>query len=180
MTDGTQAGGESLSCEQSCEQSRFEQFDKVCEILAEYDYQQTKLIPILQKIQDVYRYLPKEIIEFVAKSLNMSAAHIYGVATFYSHFTLEPKGKHLIRCCNGTACHVKQSVPIINAIRKKLNMPEGKNTSPDLLFSLEIVSCLGACGLAPVVVIDEEVHGQVTPSQVEALLDEILKKENAK
>ncbi|MDD7473793.1 MAG: NAD(P)H-dependent oxidoreductase subunit E [Bdellovibrionota bacterium] len=168
MTDGTQTG-EVLT--------RTQQFESICKILEEFEYREEKLIPILQRIQDVYHYLPKEIIEFVANSIKIPASRIYGVATFYSHFTLEPKGKHLIRCCNGTACHVKQSIPIINAIRKKLNMQEGKNTSDDLLFSIEIVSCLGACGLAPVVVIDGEVHGQMSPAKVEALLDKILKKE---
>lgn len=169
MTDGNQTGT----------LTRSDQFAKVCDILAEYDYQPNKLIPILQKIQEVYRYLPEEIIQFVATSLNISAAHVYGVATFYSHFTLEPKGKYLIRCCNGTACHVKQSMPILKAIREKLKMPEGKNTSSDLLFSIETVSCLGACGLAPVVVINDEVHGQMTPAKAVAILDEILQKEKA-
>jgi len=169
MTDGIKTEG--------CK-TRSGQFAEVCAILAEYNYQPEKLIPILQKVQEVYRYLPEEVIEFVANSLKIPAARVYGVATFYSHFTLEPKGKHLIRCCNGTACHVKQSEPIIDAIRKKLKMTEGKNTSPDLMFSIEIVSCLGACGLAPVVVVDGEVHGQMTPAKIEALLDEILKKEN--
>ena len=113
MTDGTQTG-EVLT--------RTQQFESICKILEEFEYREEKLIPILQRIQDVYHYLPKEIIEFVANSIKIPASRIYGVATFYSHFTLEPKGKHLIRCCNGTACHVKQSIPIINAIRKKLNM----------------------------------------------------------
>ena len=167
MTEGTKTQ----------DNSRSEQFAKVCDILQEYDYQPEKLIPILQRVQEVYKYLPKEIIQFIATALKIPAARVYGVATFYSHFTLEPKGKHIIRCCDGTACHVKQSIPILNAIRKKLNMPEGKNTSPDFLFSIEIVSCLGACGLAPVVVIDDEVHGQMTPAKAEALIDEILKKE---
>lgn len=167
MTEGTKTQ----------DNGRSEQFAKVCDILQEYDYQPEKLIPILQRVQEVYKYLPKEIIQFIATALKIPAARVYGVATFYSHFTLEPKGKHIIRCCDGTACHVKQSIPILNAIRKKLNMPEGKNTSPDFLFSIEIVSCLGACGLAPVVVIDDEVHGQMTPAKAEALIDEILKKE---
>ncbi|MBQ4360091.1 MAG: NAD(P)H-dependent oxidoreductase subunit E, partial [Proteobacteria bacterium] len=96
----------------------------------------------------------------IAEGLGVSAAKVYGVATFYAHFTLEPKGKHVIRCCDGTACHVKGSMAIMDAIRNHLNLAEGQKTTKDGMFSFEIVSCLGACGLAPVMVLDEKVHGQ--------------------
>jgi NADH-quinone oxidoreductase subunit E len=100
------------------------------------------------------------------------------VATFYAHFALEPKGKHVIRICDGTACHVKQSLPILNAIHDKLGTSEKQKTSGDALFTVETVACLGACGLAPVVVIDEQVYGGMTPERAVALVDEIKTQEN--
>jgi len=101
------------------------------------------------------------------------------VATFYAHFALEPKGRYVVRLCDGTACHVKGSIAILDALRERLGLPEGKNTTPDMLFTVETVSCLGACGLAPAVVINEDVHGQMTPDTAVALIDEILQKEGA-
>ncbi len=100
-----------------------------------------------------------------------------GVATFYAHFTLEPKGKHVIRLCDGTACHVKNSVPILEALRSRLGVTEKNRTTPDMLFTVETVACLGACGLAPVLVIDDEVHGQMTPQRAVGLVEEIVAKE---
>jgi NADH-quinone oxidoreductase subunit E len=102
---------------------------------------------------------------------------VYGVATFYAHFAMEPKGKYLIRLCDGTACHVKQSIPILESLRKRLNLDEKHKTTPDMLFTLETVACLGACGLAPVVVINDDVHGQMTPDAAVKLVDDIVAKE---
>jgi len=102
---------------------------------------------------------------FVATSLGISPAKVYGVATFYSHFALEPKGKYVIKVCDGTACHVRNSLPIVDAIHKKLALSETKHTTDDMMFTLEMVSCLGACGLAPVVVINEEVYSLMTPEK---------------
>lgn len=152
-------------------------FEKVCEILDRYDRDSAKLIPILQAIQEEYRYLPEEVMTYVATSLGLPPARVYGVATFYAHFAMEPKGKYVIRLCDGTACHVKGSNPILEALRKKLNVTEEQKTTPDMLFTLETVSCLGACGLAPVVVINEDVHGQVTSEKAIALVDELMAKE---
>ncbi len=152
-------------------------FEKVCEIIARYNNDSAKLIPMLQAIQDEYRYLPEEVMAFVAVSLGISPAKVYGVATFYCHFALQPKGKHIIRVCDGTACHVKRSEDIIDAIRAKLGLSENENTTPDMLFTLETVSCLGACGLAPVVVINDEVHGEMNRAKVNELIDSIIKKE---
>ena len=123
------------------------------------------LIPILQAIQHEYQYLPEEVLNFVATSLDVPPARVFGVATFYAHFALEPKGKHVIRICDGTACHVKQSLPILSAIHEKLGTSEKQKTSSDALFTVETVACLGACGLAPVVVIDEQVYGAMTPER---------------
>ena len=152
-------------------------FDRVCAILDKHERQAARLVPILQEVQDEYRYLPEEVMTFVATALNLPPAHVYGVATFYAHFTLAPKGKHVIRICDGTACHVKQSEPILQALRKRLGLTPARQTTSDMLFTLEIVSCLGACGLAPVLVIDEAVYGQVTPEQAIALVEAIVKKE---
>ena len=154
-------------------------FSKVLEILESYDFNANKIIPILQAVQHEYRYLPQEVLTFIATSLKVSPAHLFGVATFYSHFSLEPKGKHIIKMCDGTACHVRGSMAVINAVREKLGLSSTKITTDDMLFTFETVSCLGACGLAPVLVMDEEVHGQVTPEQAIKLIDEILEKENA-
>ncbi|NLE54911.1 MAG: NAD(P)H-dependent oxidoreductase subunit E [Lentisphaerae bacterium] len=153
------------------------QFGKVCEILDRYDRDPAKLIPILQAVQEEYRYLPEEILTLVATSLNLPPAKVYGVATFYAHFTLTPKGKHIIRLCDGTACHVKGSTALLDAIRKRLGLTGKQQSTPDLLFTVETVSCLGACGLAPAVVIDDKVHGQVTPEKAVALVEELINAE---
>lgn len=154
-------------------------FEKICEIIDRFDRDPQKLIPILQAVQDEYRYLPEEVLTYVATSLGLPPAQVYGVATFYAHFSLEPKGKYVIRVCDGTACHVKRSMPILDAIRERLNLDDRRHTTPDMLFTVETVACLGACGLAPVVVVNDEVHGLMNPDKVNALLDEIIAKEEA-
>ncbi|HEX2963902.1 MAG: NADH-quinone oxidoreductase subunit NuoE [Ignavibacteria bacterium] len=159
--------------------SRTRKFGKVCEILDRYSNDSAKLIPILQAVQEEYRYLPEEVLTFVATSLNLSPARVYGVATFYSHFALEPKGKYVIRVCDGTACHVKGSMSLAEVVMEKLNLDEKRRTTPDMLFTLETVSCLGACGLAPVMVINDEVHGQMTPEKTGTLIDQIIEMEKS-
>jgi len=158
---------------------RAEKFRNVCRILDQHGYRAAGLIPILQAIQHEYQYLPEEVLTFVATSLDVPPARVFGVATFYAHFALEPKGKHVIRVCDGTACHVKQSLPILSAIHEKLGTSEKQKTSVDALFTVETVACLGACGLAPVVVIDEQVYGAMTPERAAALVDEIKTQEIA-
>jgi NADH-quinone oxidoreductase subunit E len=157
---------------------RAEKFRKVCKILDQHGYRPAGLIPILQAIQHEYQYLPEEVLTFVATSLDVPPARVFGVATFYAHFALEPKGKHVIRVCDGTACHVKQSLPILSALHEKLGTSEKKKTSDDDLFTVETVACLGACGLAPVLVIDEQVYGGMTPQRAVALIDEIKTQES--
>jgi len=156
---------------------RAERFEKVVSILDRHARRPSGLIPILQAIQHEYQYLPEEVLTYVATSLDVPPARVFGVATFYAHFALEPKGKHVIRICDGTACHVKQSLPVLNALRDKLGTSEKIKTTPDMLFTIETVACLGACGLAPVVVIDEQVYGQITPERAVALVDEIQAQE---
>ena len=152
-------------------------FSKVCEILDLFDRQPSKIIPILQAVQEEYRYLPEEIMTFVATSLGISPARVFGIATFYSHFSLEPKGKYILKVCDGTACHVKGSSGLIETISRELNLSEKEPTTPDLLFTLETVSCLGACGLAPAVVINDKVYGQVSKQKMKELIKEYKTKE---
>ena len=148
-------------------------FEKICEIIDRYDRAPQKLIPILQAVQDEYRYLPEEVLKYVATPLGLPPARVFGVATFYAHFSLEAKGKYLIRMCDGTACHVKRSMPILDAVREKLGLTGKQETTKDMLFTVETVACLGACGLAPVMVINDEVHGLMTPDAAVALVEEL-------
>lgn len=141
---------------------------------------QSAVIAILQEVQEHYHYLPAEIFDFIAKKLNVSTASIYSVATFYENFSLEPKGKYLIKVCDGTACHVRKSIPILERIRKDLGLSDVKKTTDDLLFTVDTVSCLGACGLAPVITINDEVFPAMTPDKASALIAEIKEKENVK
>jgi NADH-quinone oxidoreductase subunit E len=152
-------------------------FEKVCSILDEHGRNPARLIPILQAVQHEYRYLPQEVLTFVATSLDLPPARVFGVATFYAHFALEPKGKYVVRLCDGTACHVKGSNDILDALRERLGLTGKRNTTEDMLFTVETVSCLGACGLAPVVVVNETVYGQMTAARAVALLDEIVERE---
>ncbi len=147
-------------------------FERVLEILDEYHRDGSKIIPILQAIQEEYRYLPEEILTYVATALDLSPAKVYGVATFYSHFSLEPKGAYVIKVCDGTACHVKGSGKLVDKLRKKLGLTEKKKTTDDMRFTLETVSCLGACGLAPVMLVNEKVYGQVSADRAEEILAE--------
>lgn len=153
------------------------QYEKVGAILEANGRQPQRLIPILQAVQEEYRYLPEDVLTYVANGLDVPPARVFGVATFYSHFALEPKGKYCIRLCDGTACHVKRSIPILEVIYKRLGLSAQRKTTGDMLFTVETVACLGACGLAPVVVINEEVHAQMTPKAVLDLIDAIEKQE---
>jgi len=157
--------------------ARWRSFARVCEILDRNARNPARLIPILQEVQEEYRYLPEEVLTFVATSLDLPPARVFGVATFYSHFTLKPRGKFTIRLCDGTACHVRKSIPILEALYERLKIDPANNTTRDMLFTLETVSCLGACGLAPVVVINDDVHGLMTPEKAVALVDELVAKE---
>lgn len=150
-----------------------EKFERVCEILDEHNREPHKLIKILQDVQAEYSYLPEEVMLYVATAVGVSASSVYGVATFYSHFTLEPKGKYVIKVCDGTACHVKKSKDILVTIKNELGLEDGEKTSKDGLFSLETVACLGACGIAPVIVINDDVHGSMTKDATVELIKKI-------
>lgn len=148
-------------------------YSKLDTILKNHEFKSSNIIAILQDIQGIYRYLPKEIFPYLSKNLKVSEAKIYGIATFYENFSLEPKGKFVIKVCNGTACHVRGSIPILNRLRKELKLSETKTTTDDLMFSLETVSCLGACGLAPAITINDKVHGSMTPDKAMELLNSL-------
>jgi NADH-quinone oxidoreductase subunit E len=152
-------------------------FSKINEVIRKYEYKKQNLIAILQKVQEEYRYLPEEMMAYIATTMKMSPASVYGVATFYSQFSLDPKGKYEVKVCDGSACHVRKSMPVYNAIKEKIGLPAGKITSDDLKFSVETVSCLGACGLAPVVVINNKVYPQMTPDAMKIIIEELQKEE---
>lgn len=148
------------------------------EILAKYDCDKTRIISIMQDVQGVYRYLPAEVLKYIAGKVGISEAKIYGVATFYGNFSLEGKGKYVLKVCRGTACHVRRSDKILEAIYEETGLNENKATSDDGLFTIETVSCLGACGLSPVVMVNETVHPQMTPDKAKALIAELRTKED--
>jgi NADH:ubiquinone oxidoreductase subunit E len=130
------------------------------------------LIPILQEIQEAYGYLPAAVVRWVSERSGIPASRMYGVITFYAQFYLQPHGKHTIRCCRGTACHVRGGKKIINAVKGQLGIEDGA-TSDDMLFSLETVACLGACALSPVMVVDNVYHGKMTPRLAEQILQQL-------
>lgn len=149
---------------------------KLDEIINMYDGKKSNLIAILQKVQEVYRYLPEDAMIYIGTKMEgLSPATVFGVATFYAQFSLEPKGKYEIKVCDGTACHVRGSMPVLTAIKARLDLKDGQLTTNDGLFSLETVSCLGACGLAPVVVINDKVYPQMTSDAIKIVLDTLLK-----
>mgnify|MGYP002594102946 CR=1 FL=1 len=142
-------------------------------ILESYGYDQSNLIAILQEIQAEYKYLSEESLTLVAEKLGISAAKVYSVATFYENFSFEPKGKYIIKVCDGTACHVRKSMPVKEAMMKELGLSHKKHTTDDMLFTVETVSCLGACGLAPTLTVNDEVHPKMTPEKAVELLEEL-------
>jgi len=148
------------------------------EIIAACGAKKANLIAILQRVQEVYRYLPEEAMIYIGTKIEgLSPATVFGVATFYAQFSLEPKGKYEVKVCDGTACHVRGSMPVLNAIRAKVGIKKGQLTTDSGLFSVETVSCLGACGLAPVVVINEKVYPQMTSDAMSMVLDTIMREE---
>ena len=138
-------------------------YTKADEIIEHYGRKASSLIPIMQDIQTEYRYLPGELLTYVASQIGVTEAKAYSVATFYENFSFEPKGKYVIKVCDGTACHVRKSVPVREAIMKELGLNAKKHTTDDMMFTIEIVSCLGACGLAPVMMVNDDVHPKMTP-----------------
>ena len=152
------------------EQSYYEKAD---EIIARYWKKPSSLIPVMQDIQAEYRYLPGELLIYTAHQIGVPDARAYSVATFYENFSFEPKGKYVIKVCDGTACHVRKSMPILEELQKQLGLGKKRHTTDDMMFTVETVSCLGACGLAPTLMVNDEVHPKMTPEKVVALLQEL-------
>ena len=153
-------------------------FSKLDIIFAENGYISENLITVLQKAQEIYGYLPKEVIYYVAEKTGVSPARVMGVATFYSQFRLEPMGKYLVMICEGTACHVNGSEKVAKAVSEYLGIESGCTTK-DGLFTLEKVACLGCCSLAPVIMINGEAYGNLTPEKAVSVLKDLCKKEEA-
>ncbi|MDD5127267.1 MAG: NADH-quinone oxidoreductase subunit NuoE [Dehalococcoidales bacterium] len=149
--------------------NRKEQKQKVAQILTKYRHDKSMLVSILQDVQSAFQYLPKEALAEVAKKLEIPLTKVYSVATFFKAFSLMPRGRHLISVCMGTACHVRGSDKVLDKIERELSIKHGETTA-DLRFSLETVNCVGACALGPMVMIDEEYHGQMNAEKVSAVL----------
>ena len=139
---------------------------KLEDICARHGKEKGAVIPILQEIQDIFGYLPEDCVNFAADRLEMPRSHFYGVATFYAQFHFRPRGKNIITACCGTACHVKGSENLISILGRELDIPEGQDTSADLNFTLEKVNCVGACSIAPVMIINKAVHGKMNADKV--------------
>ena len=148
------------------------ELEPLYEILQEYKEQRGAIIPALQKAQELYGWLPAPVLEIISKEMNVPLSQVYGVVTFYSQFYLTRRGRHIIRQCDGTACHVRNAAAIVTAVENHLGIKAGE-TTPDYQYTFEVVYCLGSCGLAPVAMIDDQVHGQLVPESMIALLDEL-------
>ena len=151
-----------------------EQMNELLDCIRAHSGEAGALMPVLHEAQNIYGYLPAEVQTVIAEELNIPLAEVYGVATFYSQFSLTPKGKHQISVCLGTACYVKGSDKVLEAIEKELRISCGECT-PDAKFSIDSCRCVGACGLAPVMIVDGEVYGKLTAIDVEGILDKYMK-----
>ncbi|WP_371368527.1 hypothetical protein SRRS_20720 [Sporomusa rhizae] len=143
--------------------------DQLDAILEKYQGVKGALIPVLQEAQNAYGYLPREVIKHIAEKMSIPVSQIYGVVTFYAQFHLNPRGKNIVRVCQGTACHVRGAKGILKALEDSLQVKAG-GTTPDLKFTLETVACIGACGLAPVLMVNDDTHGRLTPEVIPELL----------
>lgn len=135
------------------------------QILENYADQKGAVIPVLQKAQEIYGWLPKEVLQAVAKGMGVPLSQVYGVVTFYAQFYLERRGKHIIRQCDGTACHVRGAARIVEAVENHLGIKAGETTA-DYKYTFEVVYCLGSCGLAPVAMVDDHVVGHLAPAKL--------------
>jgi len=143
---------------------------KLQEIIEKYKNTKGALIPVLHEAQELYGYLPFEVQKKISEGLNVPLAEIYGVVTFYTQFSIKPKGKYKIQVCLGTACYVKGANKVLDELKEKLGIDVGECTE-DGMFSLEACRCIGACGLAPVMMINDDVYGRLTPEQIEGIIE---------
>ncbi|HHT65711.1 MAG: NADH-quinone oxidoreductase subunit NuoE [Caldicoprobacterales bacterium] len=156
-------------------QENKEKFAELQNTIDEFKDQEGPLMPILHKAQEIFGHLPIEVQEYIAKALDIPITDIYGVATFYSQFTLQPKGKYSIGVCMGTACYVKGSQAILDELIKEIGVQPG-GTTEDFNFTLEATRCLGACGLAPVIMINDDVYGRLVPSDIKEIVNKYRSK----
>jgi NADH-quinone oxidoreductase subunit E len=147
-----------------------EVISKTRDIVAPWKEKKGGLIPVLQATQEAFGYLPAQAVETISEEMLIPLAEIYGVATFYAQFHLKPRGRHIIRVCRGTACHVRGSLKILEKVKDLLQVEEN-GTTEDLRFTLEPVACIGACGLAPVIMVNDETFGRLTVDMVEGILE---------
>jgi NADH-quinone oxidoreductase subunit E/NADP-reducing hydrogenase subunit HndA len=147
-----------------------EKYAKLQAAIEKHKGERGAVMPVLQEAMSIFGYVPQDVQEMIADGLGVTLSEVYGVSTFYSQFSLEPKGEHIIGVCLGTACYVKGSQKILDKLSEELKIEPGRTTA-DGLFSLNATRCLGACGLAPVMMIGEEVYGRLTPDQVPGILD---------
>ncbi|MGQ9681803.1 MAG: NADH-quinone oxidoreductase subunit NuoE [Anaerolineae bacterium] len=142
------------------------------QIIDEYKGQRGVLIQVLQRAQETYGYLPAEVLETISRGLGVPLSQVYGVVTFYSQFYLTRRGKHVIRVCDGTACHVRGAAKLVDVLEKELGIAPGQ-TTPDYQFTFEVVYCLGSCGLSPVAVVDEQVVGRLVPEKMVEIIRDL-------
>ena len=143
--------------------------EKVCEIVNKYESRHDSLIPMLQDIQSEYNYLPEVALRVLAEELNLPLIRIYALATFFKAFSLTPRGKHSVSVCLGTACHVRRAPAVLDELERRLGVEPGETTE-DMQYTLNTVNCVGACALGPIVVVDGEYHGQMSPGKVKKIL----------
>ena len=146
-------------------------WEELDQLLNRYRGTKGSVIPVLQQAQEIFGYLPKDVLIKISKEIDVPISQVFGVVTFYSQFHLEPRGKNIIRSCQGTACHVRGAKAVLVSIKEKLGLKDGQATTPDLKFTLETVACIGACGLAPVFMVNDDTHGRLTPESVGPILD---------
>ena len=148
-------------------------YEKTDEIIERYGKKPGSLIPVMQDIQAEYRYLPAELLTYAAAQIGITETKAWSVATFYENFSFEAKGKYVIKVCDGTACHVRHSTPVLEALWKELGLSKKKHTTDDMMFTVETVSCLGACGLAPTMMVNEQVYPAMTPEKALELIAQL-------
>jgi len=157
-------------CQCNCEEPKSNEALELEKVFVKYEGKKGALIPVLQAAQDIYGYLPAEVLKEISARLRIPVSKIYGVVTFYAQFHLNPRGRNIVRVCLGTACHVRGGAKIAEAVTKAIGIKDGETTE-DLRYTFESVACLGACGLAPVMMVNDETHGRLTPDKIAALLE---------
>lgn len=156
--------------EKATEHLSEQDLQRLAALLDNYRNVKGSVIPVLQQAQDIFGYLPKKVLIKIAEELGIPISRIYGVVTFYAQFHQEPRGENIVRSCQGTACHVRGAKAVLAEIQKQLGLDDDHVTTEDLKFTLEKVACIGACGLAPVMMVNDNTHGRLTPEAIPAIL----------